>query len=126
MVNSQNSFALSIDELSSCYIKDLILLIIDNSSTHKAKRLKIPENVKLLFIPPYSPELNPIERFWQYIKYHITFSLIEDLDTLKQEVSDILNKCTASIIASLTGYSYIINAINAQLIYKGFANDKKH
>jgi transposase len=109
-------FQVYIDELSSCYIKDLILLIIDNSSTHKAKRLKIPENVKLLFIPPYSPELNPIERFWQYIKDHITFSLIEDLDTLKQEVSDILNKCTDSIIASLTGYSYIINAINAQLI----------
>ena len=98
------------------YRNDLILLLLDNSATHKAKALKIPLNVKLLFIPPYSPELNPIERLWQYIKYHLTFSLIEDLETLKHEVSNVLDKCTAPIIASLTGYSYIIDAINAHLI----------
>jgi hypothetical protein len=109
-------FQVYMDELSSCYRTDLILLLLDNSLTHKAKSLRIPENVKLLFIPPYSPELNPIERLWQYINDHLSFSLMKELETLKHEVSNVLDKCTAPIIASLTGYSYIINAINAQSI----------
>ncbi len=101
--------------MSSHYITDLIILLLDNSSAHKAKSLKIPENIKLLFIPAYSPELNPMERLWKYIKFQLTFSLIEGLETLKQEVSTILDRYTSHIIASLTGYSYIINAINEQL-----------
>ncbi|NMQ21137.1 hypothetical protein E4P82_19220 [Candidatus Competibacter phosphatis] len=35
---------------------------------HKAKQLEIPENVVLLFQPTYSPDVNPIERVWQYLK----------------------------------------------------------
>lgn len=111
-----NCFQVYIDELSSHCISDMILLLLDNSLAHKAKALRIPENIKLLFIPPYSPELNPIERLWQYIKNHLTFSLIDELETLKHEVSKVLDKCTSHIIASLTGYSYIINAINEQSI----------
>jgi transposase len=41
-------------------------LVLDNGQFHKAKKLSIPKNVELTFLPPYSPELNPVERFWQY------------------------------------------------------------
>ena len=40
-------------------------LVLDNGQFHKAKKLSIPKNVELTFLPPYSPELNPVERFWQ-------------------------------------------------------------
>ncbi|MBQ8692812.1 MAG: transposase, partial [Synergistaceae bacterium] len=43
------------------------VIIMDNASFHRKKRLhEIAEeyNVKIVFLPPYSPELNPIEHFW--------------------------------------------------------------
>ncbi|MBR1604246.1 MAG: transposase, partial [Synergistaceae bacterium] len=54
--------------------------ILDNASFHRKKRLyKIAElhNVKIIFLPPYSPELNPIEHFWHWLKKTTA-------DTLKQ------------------------------------------
>jgi transposase len=40
-------------------------MIPDNDQFHKAKKLSVPSNVGLTFLPPYSPELNLIERLWQ-------------------------------------------------------------
>jgi transposase len=106
-------FQVFLNEFSAFYRNDFNILLLDNSSTHKAAGLIIPDNIALLFLPPYSPELNPIERLWQYIKSKIILSLLESLEALKQNVADELAKCTDSVIASLTGYSYIIDAVMA-------------
>ncbi len=45
-----------------------MLLQLDNGALHKARKLKIPENIVLLFQPAYSPDIKPIERFWQHLK----------------------------------------------------------
>jgi hypothetical protein len=47
-------------------------LIMDCASWHKSKNLKIPGNITIIYLPPYSPELNPVERLWQYIKQYFT------------------------------------------------------
>ena len=86
---------------------------LDNGAFHKAKKLVIPDNIMLLFIPPYSPELNPIERLWQDIKDEISCSLYETLDELKEAVAEVLRKYSHQDIASLTGYQYIVDAVNA-------------
>jgi transposase len=88
-------------------------MIVDNATPHRAKRLSIPENVMLLFLPPYSPELNPIERLWQDIKLRVPRFLYSKLEELKDAVASILNSYSKSTIASITGYSYLIDAINA-------------
>ena len=45
------------------------VLIVDGAGWHKpGGRLNIPENVSLLFLPPYSPELNPVENIWQFLR----------------------------------------------------------
>ena len=44
------------------YEQDMILLICDGASLHKSKGLKIPKNIKIIHIPPYTPEMNPIEQ----------------------------------------------------------------
>lgn len=46
----------------------LNILQVDNAAFHKAKKLNLPDNVVLLFQPPYSPELNPAEKIWWRIK----------------------------------------------------------
>ena len=49
-------------ESSKEYEQDMILLICDGASWHKSKWLKIPKNIKIIHIPPYTPEMNPIEQ----------------------------------------------------------------
>jgi len=59
-------------QLKQSFPDKLIILILDNSSIHKSKRVKqfLESNswVKLQFLTPYSPEYNPIERFWLWLK----------------------------------------------------------
>ena len=72
-------------------------LVMDCASWHKSKDLKIPKNITIIYLPPYSPELNPVERLWLYIKQHIlrnktydTIGILED--TLYKFIVDL--SCT--------------------------------
>jgi hypothetical protein len=44
------------------------IMLLDNGAFHHAKKLNIPDNVALVFLPPYSPELNPAEKVWWILK----------------------------------------------------------
>lgn len=45
------------------------ILVCDQAGWHKTAKLKTPSNISLLFLPPYSPELNPIEQLWRQLKH---------------------------------------------------------
>ena len=47
-----------------------VLLILDQAGWHLSKGLRVPANITLLHLPAYSPELNPVERLWAYLKSH--------------------------------------------------------
>ena len=69
-----------------------IVLILDNFQSHRAKdSAKCAEEcgIQLIFLPPYSPDLNPIEFIWKSIKRVISRSFIKDLDNLKKVISDL-------------------------------------
>ena len=55
---------LFLEELSRQYPNDRILLCCDGAAWHKADALQVPENLTLFFLPPYTPEMNPIEQIW--------------------------------------------------------------
>lgn len=46
------------------------VLVWDGAGYHHARRLRVPDQITLMFLPPYSPELNPIENLWHYLKSH--------------------------------------------------------
>ena len=48
--------------------QDECLMILDGAGWHKAHDLRIPPAMHLLFLPPYSPELNPTEHLWEHIR----------------------------------------------------------
>lgn len=54
-------------ELSQAYPNDIILLVMDGASWHRANSVQIPNNINILYIPPYTPEMNPIEQIWKEI-----------------------------------------------------------
>jgi transposase len=61
-------FQIFIDAFAAAFPDSLNLLLLDNSGAHTAQRLMLPANVRLVFLPPHCPELNPIERVWRDLK----------------------------------------------------------
>jgi hypothetical protein len=61
-------------------------VILDRAGWHRSQGLVVPGNITLLELPPYSPELNPVERIWRYLRSHwlansVFTSLAEIMDT---------------------------------------------
>jgi transposase len=55
------------------------VLVLDGAGYHIADDLVIPDNLSLLILPPYSPELNPIENVWQYLRQNkLAITVFED------------------------------------------------
>ena len=46
------------------------VVILDGAGWHRSQGLVVPDNITLLELPPYSPELNPVERVWHYLRSH--------------------------------------------------------
>ena len=68
---------LGLNNLSEKLKKEEIVLIMDKASFHKSKQLEIPKNIKIEYIPPYSPELNPQERRFGDIKKYLKNKLLK-------------------------------------------------
>lgn len=81
---------------------------VDNAPSHTSEEIEIPENIILLFQPPYCPQVNPIERLWEYIKNFLAWELPSNLEELRHKVDDILSSLTNQIIGFLTGWSWIL------------------
>ena len=95
-------------------------MILDNGRFHKAKKLAIPANVPLVFLQPYSPELNPVdsslvERLWQDLKDAIGGAFYKYLADLRQQTRTVLSRYTDEAVASLTGYNYLLEATRVAL-----------
>ena len=60
-----------------------MIIQLDNGGFHKAKKTKIPHNIILMFQPFHSPESNPIEQVWQYLKRGLRWKLRNDWDELR-------------------------------------------
>jgi len=101
-----------LDEFSQAYPDSLNILQVDNGRFHKGKGLVVPENVILLFQPPYCPELNPIERLWEHLKADLKWASFKTLSQLQTKVDQLLSQLTPEVVASVTGYSFILDALS--------------
>ena len=58
-------------EISSQVASDAhAVVILDGAGWHRSQGLVVPGNITLLALPPYSPQLNPVERIWHYLRSH--------------------------------------------------------
>ena len=97
---------------SQQYPDDLHIIQLDNGRLHTGFDLEIPENIILLFQPPYSPQVNPIERLWKEIKKQLKWELFENLEGLRKRLDKILRDLTPSVVASVTGWDFILEALS--------------
>lgn len=99
-----------LEEFSKNYPLDKILLVMDGAGWHRSKKLIVPNNIEIIYLPPYSPELNPVERFWEHIKRHtIRNKIYLTLNSIKDAVASFLNDLQAEFISSLCSFQFLYN-----------------
>ena len=89
------------------------IVVIDNAGFHSTKNISVPENIFLLRIPPYAPELNPCEQVWQYIKKRYKNNRFDSMETLKKWLHDFVVQMDEDLIKSISSNHHYLNAFNA-------------
>jgi hypothetical protein len=103
-----------LDEVSSRHHEDRIVMILDGAGWHKAGILVIPDNMRLLSLPPYAPELNPVEHIWDELREKSFGNLVFDsLDALEDHLETSLREMEADTkkVNSIVGWPWIINLL---------------
>ena len=84
------------------------VLVLDQASWHRAKMLEIPDNISLLQLPPYSPELNPVERLWLWMKdHHLSNRVFDDDRGLIRQGCRAWKQLNRTIIKSVCATSWL-------------------
>ncbi len=84
------------------------LMVMDGAGWHRSTGLDVPGNISLVILPPYSPELNPIERMWLHLRErHLSHRLLDSYDDIVNACCKAWNQLTVDRLQSLTSYPYL-------------------
>jgi putative transposase len=85
------------------------VLVCDDASWHKSKKLHIPANIQLLFLPPYTPEMNPIEQIWKEVRQRgLRNEIFSSHNQVIDRLCQTLSSLTKNTIQSITGRDWIL------------------
>jgi len=99
---------LYLKEMSANLSGSPCLLVMDGAGWHKSKDLIIPDNIQILFLPPYSPELNPVERLWRWLKRHsLRNRFHQNIENLMDAVQILLQQASYVFLQSLCSCKYL-------------------
>lgn len=99
-------------QVSQAHPAALIVMVVDGASSHKAKELLVPENIRLLPLPPYAPELNPQEHVWGELREkEFPNRVFNHLDAVVRQLENGLPRQAANTEAlrSLTAWPWIVS-----------------
>jgi len=97
-------------QVSEAHQEEFIVMVLDGASSHKSKDLKIPKNVALVLLPPYSPELNPAEQIWNTLRRdYFANRVFDSLDaaTVQAEHGLTVMAANKSAMRQLTNWHWI-------------------
>ena len=103
-------------QVSETHDQDFIVMVLDGAPSHRGKELEVPENVSLVFLPPYSPELNPAEQLWNVLRRdYFANKVFDSLDaaTLQAEYGLANLASNRGDLKSLTNWPWISVLMNA-------------
>jgi transposase len=109
-------FHLFLDHFAAADPSSFPLLLLDNGAFPKARVLQLPPNLGMVFFPPYSPELNPIERLWRDLKDWLAHYQPASLKHLSQLLSTRLKHYSAATLRSLTGFPYLLKTAQTVIV----------
>jgi len=103
-----------IDEVATRHQDSRIVMVMDNAGWHRNQSLKIPDNIRMLNLPPYSPELNPVEHIWDDLREKSFHNRVFDsIDSLEDhlEIALLSMENDPNRVHSIVAWPWIINAL---------------
>jgi transposase len=88
-------------------------VVLDSSGSHHSSEVVWPQDMQPLYLPPYSPELNPAEQIFRHIRKHLSNTVFTTLDELQDALIDELQLFweQPTVLLSLTGYPWWVEAV---------------
>lgn len=107
--NTSANVALFFDELEKAYPDKQIVVVLDNAPSHRPKIVRERERLTCICLPPYSPELNPAERFFGEIRKATANQIFETLDEQEKVIEEAVKEFSLdeAQMKRLTGYEWI-------------------
>ena len=106
-------FEVYLHYLAQAFSKDVIVLVLDNAPAHRWKDARIPENVILLPLPAYCPELNPVERFFLELRRALANVLFDSVEAMQDATTGVLERFwrDRAALQRLTGFGWWLDAV---------------
>ena len=108
---NSRAFQVWLDGFAAAFPASLNLLVLDNGAGHKATAVRWPSNGVPVFLPPYSPELNPMERLWRDLKDKLADISAQTIDALSEAVCVIIQHYAQATLHALTSFPYFVQAV---------------
>ena len=106
-------FQCFIDHLQSLYPEDLVILVQDNARAHCRAKVRWSKQMAPLYLPPYSPQLYPVERWFEGLRGALSNRVFETRAALETALSDVLQafRNAPDRLARLTGFGWWLQAL---------------
>jgi len=106
-------------ELSKSYPDHHLLIVLDGAPSHRSEQIAHPENISLLMLPPYSPELDPAERWFREFRRKLSNRAFESVALMQEALTQTLEPYWESpeLLKRLTGYPWWVEAVQEALCH---------
>jgi len=103
-----------LDEIATRHPKEQVVMITDGAGWHNTESMIIPENIRLVKLPPYSPELNPVEHLWDELREKSFHNRVfKNIDALEEHLCESLRELETDHqrVHSIVDWPWIINSL---------------
>ncbi len=108
------SFQAFLQVLARKFVRQDILLVLDGAPNHRCGKLAVPRNIRLLYLPPYSPELNPKENLWDEIREKIFKNYaLRSMAAVRAKLNQAILYLERNprLVRSITSFPYIVKSL---------------
>lgn len=107
--NTSRHVSIFLDELEKKYTDKHIILVYDNALSHRPKIVRERKNITSIFLPPYSPECNPAERFFEEIRKSTANQIFETREKQEEVIAEAVRVLSGNVekLKRLLGYQWI-------------------
>ena len=103
-----------LDQVSKRFEDEFIIMFMDKAAWHTTGKLQIPKNMTLMFLPPYSPQLNPVEHLWKEIREKFFANRVfSSINAVEDQLFDALVYMNShpDVVQSFAGFSWIVASL---------------
>jgi hypothetical protein len=107
-----HTMSLFLDTVAQRHADEFIVMVMDQAGWHIAQELQVPQNMRLVLLPPYSPEINPAEHIWEALREDcIANTVFKSLDAADKALSAGLLSLESDPLRmqSLAGFNWILS-----------------